>query len=258
MKKIIIQSQREFDKIKRVHADEKVSFESERIEINCALEVFGILRLKGCIKSSWGKHIISRDSSQVYSESWGSSQVYSVSWDSSTITVTNKIATLCLHAFSVALISVDLKIKIKKSKTAIVQRHKPINCWFERNGVRKSKKIILYKRVSEDFKTQENTKNETLWDIGTTVSHPNWNPAENECGEGKFHACSRAYFCDEFRGKAKDRYIAISVKIEDTYEWGETPPQYPHKIGFREGYVLYECNRYGDKIEESTCQQRKF
>ena len=85
---------------------------------------------------------------------------------------------------------------------------------------------------------------ETLWLPGTTVTHPAWNPKEQECGAGKLHACPRPYFADEFRSNPGDRYIAIEVLLKETYEWTEKP-QYPHKIAFREGKVLFECDRNG-------------
>jgi hypothetical protein len=100
--------------------------------------------------------------------------------------------------------------------------------------------------VSSDWKTQEGEKNETVWLVGSVMSHPSWNPSEEECGEGKFHACSRAYFCDEFRDKPNDRYIAIEVDPSDMFTWSE--PSYPHKAAFKAGKVLYECDRYGKKI----------
>ena len=300
MKTIKIKSQEEFDKIKVVKADEEVIFESANIGINCILEVFGFLRLKGCIKSSWdNKYIVGRGSSQIHNVGWGSSQIHNegwgssqihnegwgssqihnegrgssqihnvgrdssqihnvgrgssqihnAGWGSSQIHNAGNCNSLSLFCFAVASIPFDLKIKIKKSKTAMIQRYKPIDCWFERNGVKKGKKIILYKKVSENFKTQENTANETLWVIGTTVTHRNWNPTVEECGEGKFHACSKPYFCDEFRNKPGDRYVAILANLSDIFEWKDRP-QYPHKIGFKKGKVLYECNKYGDKIEE--------
>src|SRR3990167_2255941 len=65
----------------------------------------------------------------------------------------------------------------------------------------------------------------------------------SECGEGKFHACSRPYFCDEFRNNNGDKYIAIEIKKDDLYAWPN--PVYPHKIAFREGKVLYECDKFG-------------
>jgi hypothetical protein len=103
-------------------------------------------------------------------------------------------------------------------------------------------KVILYKRVSSDYKTQEGTKNETLWEVGSVVEHPSWNPAEEECGEGKFHACATAMWCDEFRSKKGDKYIAISVEKNDLYEW-KNNPNYPTKIAFRKCTVIKEVDR---------------
>jgi len=150
-----------------------------------------------------------------------------------------------MFGFSVCFKPFDLKIKIKKSENVHIQNIKPLG-WFENNGISKTKAIILYKKVSKDFLTQEGTPNETKWKIGTTVTHPNWLPDKEECGPGKFHACSRPYFCDEFRNMPGDKYISISVKLTDVFEW-KNNPQYPHKIGFREGKVLCECDSFGNK-----------
>ena len=126
---------------------------------------------------------------------------------------------------------------VKKQDDFFVRDAVPVN---------KSGKAIVYKRVSEDFKTQENTANETIWTPGTKMEHPSWNPVQ-ECGGGKFHACSRPYFCDEFRSGSKDRYVAIEIKVVDTHQFKN--PSYPHEIAFRRGKVLYECDRFGDEIE---------
>jgi hypothetical protein len=104
--------------------------------------------------------------------------------------------------------------------------------------------IILYKKVSSDFKTQEGTKNETYWRINRIVEHPNWNPSNSECGEGKFHSCAFPFWCDSFRNKKGDKYIAIKVNIKDLYEWTNNPA-YPKKIGFRKCKVLAEVKRTG-------------
>jgi hypothetical protein len=290
MKTRIIKDQKEFDTIKRVEADEEIIFESEEIEINCRLQVFGILRLIGKIKSSWNDqyieawenstpHIEAWENSTPHIEAWGNSTPYIVArgnstpyivarensapnieawensaphieaWGNSTIHGMNlNVHTLLnLFGFSMGVVPFNLKLKIKKSKQAIIQRVKPQG-WFERNNIAKKEKVILYKRVSEDFKTQENTSNETLWTIGSIVEHSAWNPKDNECGEGKFHACSRPYFCDEFRNQPEDRYIAIQIFRGDLFEW-KNNPEYLYKIGFRKGTVIYECDRYGKKIE---------
>jgi len=331
MKTRIIKNQQEFDKIKRVEADEEIIFKADEIEINCRLEVFGILQLCGKIKSSWNNqyivargnstphivarenstphivarenstphiearenstphieawenstphieawenstpHIEARENSTPHIEAWGNSTPHIVARENSTphIIVARENSTphieawensvihgiylnintsLNLFGFSIGIIPFDLKIKIKKSKQAIIQRVKP-QSWFKRNNIAKKEEVILYKRVSKDFKTQENTPNETSWIVSSIVEHPNWNPKNDECGEGKFHACSRPYFCNAFRSNINDRYIAIQINQGDLFEWKDNP-SYPHKIGFRRGLVLFECDQYGNKIE---------
>jgi hypothetical protein len=147
------------------------------------------------------------------------------------------------------LTSVKIKV-VKKSKTCSVIKPtfpKGTEGWLNSQAVKSRNGTVLFKRVSADLKTQENTPSETVWTIGETLTHPNWKPKEQECGPGKYHACSRPYFCDEFRSESTDRYIAIQIAKKDLYAWPE--PQYPHKIAFRRGRVLYECDRYGTKLE---------
>jgi hypothetical protein len=112
---------------------------------------------------------------------------------------------------------------------------------------------ILYKRVSKEFKTQEGKPNETLWMVGSVLSHPSYNPNKEECGEGKFHAVARPYWGTAFRMKKDDKFIALSVPIEEKlnghpnlYEWPK--PSYPAKIAFGKCTVLYECDKYGKRL----------
>jgi hypothetical protein len=164
------------------------------------------------------------------------------------VRIFSKIKILSLFGFSVLFQPFDLKFKFKKEKTVLVQKFKMLP-YLDREGIKKEKgTVILYKKVSKDFKTQEGTKNETLWTIGSTVTHTDWQPTISECGKGKFHACSRPYFCDEFRDARGDRYISIKIKIVDLFEWEK--PEYPHKISFREGKVLYEVDKYGVRLLE--------
>jgi hypothetical protein len=102
--------------------------------------------------------------------------------------------------------------------------------------------VILYKRVSSDFKTQEGTDHETTWRINRIMEHPNWNPTKEECGAGKFHACAFPFWCDQYRSKKGDRYIAIKVNVKDLYEW-PTNPSHPIKIAFRKCKVMAEVKR---------------
>jgi hypothetical protein len=130
-------------------------------------------------------------------------------------------------------------------------KHKTIKYskpYLERHKVKiEDGSVVLYKKVSKDLKTQEDTENETLWEIGTTLTHDNWKPGRDECGEGKFHACARAHWCDGFRIWNSDKYVAIEVKVGGLYEWPDEQ-EYPQKIAFRKGKVLYECDRDGNDL----------
>ena len=162
------------------------------------------------------------------------------------VRVQSSAARAVLYGCSVAFIGAPLAANVEKKSTSChVQLTLDLG-WFERNAVDKAETVVLYKKVSKDFKTQAGTGNETVWTIGTTVTVPNWNTA-SECGPGKFHACSRPYFCNEFRNQPGDRYIAISIKLKDLHEWTDDP-KYPHKIAFRSGTVLYECDRFGREV----------
>lgn len=148
-----------------------------------------------------------------------------------------------LHGFSVLSLPAEVVVDLTQEDTCTVLRRKPEK-YLDREGIPViDGKATLFKRVSADFKTQEGTQNETLWLVGSTVTHPNWQPETDECGAGKFHACSRPYFADEFRTIRGDRYIAIEVDVADLYEW--PTPQYPHKIAFRSGRVVAEVDRLG-------------
>ena len=97
--------------------------------------------------------------------------------------------------------------------------------------------FIVYKRVSHDFKTQEDTDNETLWLPGTTVKIPFWDVSE-ECGAGKFHACFDTKHCNFFRMRRRDKYIKIKVLKEDIHVFSN--PKYLEKIAFQKGFVIEE------------------
>ena len=138
----------------------------------------------------------------------------------------------------------------KKSKTSqIIQgiiKNGKVENWLELEGIEpKNGEVILFKKTSKDFRTQKNTENETKWKIGETITHKDWKPELNECGVNKFHACSFPYFCDDFRNEKDDKYIAIEIRVKDLFSWPN--PQYPHKIAFRAGKVLYECGKFGNK-----------
>ena len=190
--------------------------------------------------------VVARDSSRVEAresssvEAWGSVGVHLEGVD----------VTVLLYGFAVCWKKAQGTIK-KESETATIIEpifKEGVTRWCENEAIKVDNgKVIVFKRVSKKWQTQEGTKNETIWEPGKTLEHHDWRPNEEECGEGKYHACSRAYFCDEFRNLGDDRYVALEVAIEDMYAWPR--PSYPHKIAFRKCKVLHECDQWGDKIE---------
>ncbi len=266
MKEIIITTQVELDVLPD-HFDEYT-----RILIKSTTSSLVVIKARGnsSVEARGNSSVVARENSSVEARgnssvvAWGNSSVEArgnssvEAWGNSSVVArgnvvirvfSNCLKKVALYGFAVAFVAATITVKIEKnSKYCRVHIVNDLG-WFERNAVEQTPVIVLYKKVSKDCKTQEGTKNETLWLVGSTVIHPAWNPHNGECGEGKFHACSRPYFCDEFRNILGDRYIAISIKLEDLYEWKDSP-SYPHKIGFKAGTVLYECDRFGKEIKK--------
>ena len=212
------------------------AWESSRVEA----------RDSSSVEARESSSVVARDSSRVEAresssvEAWGSVGVHLEGVD----------VTVLLYGFAVCWKKAQGTIK-KESETATIIEpifKEGVTRWCENEAIKVDNgKVIVFKRVSKKWQTQEGTKNETIWEPGKTLEHHDWRPNEEECGEGKYHACSRAYFCDEFRNLGDDRYVALEVAIEDMYAWPR--PSYPHKIAFRKCKVLHECDQWGDKIE---------
>ena len=184
-------------------------------------------------------------------EAWENSSV--VAWENSVSRIFSQFAEVELYGGSVAILQVSGAVASQQSRYAtIVSPPAPewtVSGWIERDGVAEiDGRVILYKRVSARWQTQEGTPEETTWPPGATLEHRAWAPESGECGAGKYHGCSRPYFCDEFRKITGDRYIAVAVRREDMHAWEN--PEYPHKIAFRAGEVLYEVDRHGKQIKE--------
>ena len=163
----------------------------------------------------------------------------------------NSTARLCDNSTAIVWSAKSVK---KYGRYAAIVKKQPIVYrnladWVSTNDCTKinASTLLLYKRVSERFLTQEETNNQTEWVVGKTLIHSDYNPAQSECGAGQFHACAKPFFCDQFRDIRGDKYIALAVKIKDVFVWKKNP-SYPHKIAFRSGKVLYECDREGKKI----------
>jgi hypothetical protein len=211
---------------------------------NSSVEAWGNSRVEARGNSS----VVARGNSSVVA--WENSSVEA--WGNVGVHLQSEEATITLFMFAVCWVLKQGKVK-SKSKTATIIKPKytdGASGWLDSQGVKSARKqVVLYKRVSSELKTQEKTKNETTWEIGKVITHSAWSPEKQECGAGKFHACSRPYFCDEFRNNNGDRYVAIRIKIEDLYAW-QGNIIYPNKIAFRSGKVLYKCDKFGEKIDE--------
>jgi len=211
--------------------------------------------------------VVARDNSSV--EAWGNSSVEA--WDNSSVVARDNSSVEAWGQVAARYFSTDARLSahgqavifqyvnpaksshLKGEHIVKVKAPSTTDAWLSAHGVAadKNQNVILFKRVSADFKTQEGTLNETLWAVGSALEHPAWNPTKEECGDGKFHACPKTYFCDEFRSDKSDKYIAIQVAVKDLYVWPENP-FYPHKVAFRAGIVLYECDKRGVKITEAA------
>ena len=251
MKTLIVTTQAEFDALPssfpeiteiEIRADKATGIVVRQTPDSSTVTAYGSSTVTAC-----GSSIVTAyDSSTV--TACGSSTV--TACDSSTVTAYDS-STVTACGFAVAVLWGSAKIR-KKGKYAKVVRQRVLKAktlaeWIDINDVEvKGQFVTLYKRVSVDLKTQEGEANETLWAIGSSLVVPNWDPAGSECGAGKFHGCPAPRYCDEFRTKAGDRYVAIKVAKKDCKVWPDA--RYPHKIAFRAGTVLHECDKNGKKI----------
>ena len=266
MKVIIIKTQAEIDALPDKFSEfTRIYIQgTERICVKKAWGNSSVVAWGNSSVEAWGNSsVVARGNSNVEArgnsnvEAWENSNVEA--WENSNVEALGNVgvhlhsdfASVVLFMYAVCwLIAKKGKVEKKSDTAAIihVERKAGLERWLEENAIENSKSITVFKKVSKDLKTQENTNNETLWKIGSTITHKNWNPKEEECGSGKFHACSRPYFCDEFRKVRGDRYVAIEVKKEDLYSWPNA--EYTHKIAFRKGKVLFECDKFGEKIND--------
>jgi hypothetical protein len=239
-----------------------VTTQAELDALPASFSEYTVIEIRGgtqfdriAVTKAWeSSHVVAWGSSHV--EALGSSHVVAresshvVAWGSVAVHIHSSLSIIELFGFAAAWLIAKAKVK-KNGKNCRVIEPKikgGTRGWMEAEAINPDGgKVVLFKRVSNDWKTQEGTANETGWAVGMFIEHPAWNPTTQEFGPGKYHACSRAYFCDEFRSKRGDRYVAIEVAVKDLYAWPGA--SYPHKVAFRAGRVLHECDRLGAKIE---------
>jgi hypothetical protein len=281
MREIIVHDQKQFDKLPATFKEYTRIFiqdTTERVHVTKARGNSSVVARGNSSVVAWGNSSVeARENSSVVAwgnssvVAWGNSSVVArenssvearenssvVAWENSSVEARGNVCVwgcspwihVAIFAFAVCYQLVkDFKLE-KKSKTATVIEPKyesGTEGWLEKEGVAATRgKVILFKRVTNDFKTRKGLSSETEWKVGSTLTHPDWKPETGECGANKFHSCSRPYFCDEFMSGSDDRYIAIEISKKDLHAW--PTPAYPHKIAFRKGKVLYEVDKFGRK-----------
>ncbi|MGH9821373.1 MAG: hypothetical protein ACRD43_14500, partial [Pyrinomonadaceae bacterium] len=192
MKTIVIKTQAEIDALPDSFSEyTQINVEStQRIIVRKARGNSSVVAWNHSSVEAWGNSSV---------EAWNHSSV--VARGCSTVHAQSDFVSVALFMCAVCFAHANAKIK-KQSKTCTVivpVSPKGTEGWLENNAIKATKTVIVFKRVSKDFLTQEGTHNETKWEIGSTLEHPAWNPTISECGAGKYHFCCRPSFCDEFR-----------------------------------------------------------
>ena len=145
MKEIIIKTQAELDALPKVFEE----FTVIKIE-GGYFERLNLVFQNSEIRLSGNATVQSvYDNATVQSVS-GNATVQSVSGNATVKSEADSV--VFLFGFAVAFLFKKARA-IKKSKTATIIKPKYTN-WFDANGIEKKPKIILFKRVSKDFKTQ--------------------------------------------------------------------------------------------------------
>ena len=102
-------------------------------------------------------------------------------------------------------------------------------------------KVILYKATDENYRT----RNGFQYTIGEMAIAPDWEDIDIECGKG-LHLCHHPVCCKEFI--TARHYLACEVKVIDLRIYS-SKPEFPDKLRAKSCRVLYEVDRWGNKIE---------
>ena len=113
-------------------------------------------------------------------------------------------------------------------------------------GKGKAASILLGKALDADMKSPHGL----AYLPGTTVTAPDWDKGQAECGGG-LHACSLAGISrDKFYAGAK-RYALLRVKLSDCRK-PQASDEYPNKLKFRSCYVVAECDEFNRPLKSDT------
>ena len=193
-------------------------------------------------------YVVARDSSHV--EAWDSSHVEA--WDSSHVVARGSSHVVARGSSHV--VAWDSSTCAKRSE--LVDAHgnvidftkypKTVKEWLDKYKIKeKDGNVILYKGTNENYKTQK----DTTWIIGKTTIALDWSDTENiECGYG-LHFCHHPVCCEQFM--EVKHYLACEIQIKDIRIYNNRP-EYPDKIRAMSAKVLYECDRWGEKLNKTT------
>ena len=169
-------------------------------------------------------HVVARDSAHVVA--WDSAHV--VARDSATCSKRSQLVDAHGNVFDFTKYPKTVKEWLDKYEVKIDKGH-----------------VTLYKGTDGNYKTRNNTQ----WDIGKVMVAPDWEKITNiECGKA-LHFCHHPICCEQFL--TVKHYLACKVKVSDIVIY-KNQPEYPDKIRSKQGLVLYECDRWGKRIDNKV------
>src|SRR3990167_8502802 len=170
MKTIIVKTQVEIDDLPEkfneftfieIRASQRITVYKARE--NSSVEAWGNSSVEARENSrvvAWGNsRVVARENSSV--EAWENSSV--VARENVGVHLQSDFASVILFMYSVCWVfSKKAKVEKKSDRANVifVESLEGLDGWLEENAIDQSEKIILYKKVSKDFKTQEGTDNE--------------------------------------------------------------------------------------------------
>lgn len=102
-------------------------------------------------------------------------------------------------------------------------------------------KIILYKAVQKYTRMAKYDNSDVRWGVGDIITVNNWNPYDNEIGDGKFVASYDPKVFLSILKLSNVIFLSIEIDILDLFEYPFG--KYPQIIGFRKGKVLNIVNK---------------
>ena len=158
------------------------------------------------------------DSATVHA--WGSATVRA--WGSATVHA-GRSATV--HAGRFVPVQVHERdtdaVSVTGGVLIIIRPARTVEEWADLHGVEVvGGHVTLYKVVRDDWRSAHGT----AYVPGTTVTAPDWDGGDRECGGG-LHFCAVPFLCDQYDGEGT-RYVACRVAVADCRtprEWDSMP-----------------------------------